>query len=85
MKILVKVFATVVSLLAGLLGAKVVSVVWEKATGEEPPTPANAAAQQRATLGKVLTFAVFSGASAACIQALTNRWTRKLAEKSQRS
>ncbi|GAA1499258.1 DUF4235 domain-containing protein [Paeniglutamicibacter kerguelensis] len=84
MKIQAKVFGTVVSLLAGLLGTKVVSAVWTKITGEEPPTPANPTAQQRATLGKVLVFAVISGASAACIQAITNRWTRKLADKSQR-
>lgn len=83
MKIPAKAIASAASLLAGLLGAKVVGAVWTRITGEEPPTPANPAAQQRAALGKVLAFAVFSGASAACIQALTNRWTRKLADKGQ--
>ncbi|MFJ2618445.1 DUF4235 domain-containing protein [Glutamicibacter sp. NPDC087344] len=81
MKILVKIFGTVVSLAAGWLGTKLVSTIWKQATGDLPPTPANPEQQQQENLGKVLTFAVISGAGAAVIQAVTKRWTRGLETK----
>lgn len=81
MKILIKALGTAASIGAGLIGAKFVSALWKGFTGEQPPTPANPEAQQRATIGKVLTFAVVSGASAAVIQAVTKRWTQKMVEK----
>ena len=77
----IKTLGTVASVVAGLVGAKLISAIWKGATGETPPTPANPEAQQRATLGKVLGFAIVSGASAAVIQAVTKRWTQKLAAK----
>lgn len=81
MKLLIKVLGTAASVIAGLVGAKLVSSLWKGATGEMPPTPANPEAQQHATIGKVLAFAIISGASAATIQALTKRWTQKLVDK----
>lgn len=81
MKIVVKLLGTLASLLTGWLGAKIVGGLWQKATGEQPPSLANPEKQQQATLGKVLAFAIISGASAACIQALTKRWTRDLEAK----
>ena len=81
MKLIVKVLGTAVSLIAGLLGAKLIGRIWKGATGENPPTPANPEVQQRATLGKVLSFAAISGASAAIIQAMTKRWTGKLSRE----
>lgn len=81
MKILVKILGTVLSLLTGWLGTKVVSGLWKTVTGEQPPAPNNPEFQQEATLGKVLTFAIISGASAAVIQAITKRWTRDLEAK----
>lgn len=81
MKILVKLFGTVVSLAAGWLGTKLVSTVWKKTTGDLPPTLTNPEQQQQEKLGKVLSFAVISGASAAVIQAATKRWTRGLEAK----
>lgn len=81
MKLLVKVLGSAASIGAGLIGTKLISLIWKGATGEVPPTPTNPEAQQRATIGKVLVFAVISGASAATIQALTRRWTQKLIEK----
>lgn len=78
MKLLAKIFGTLISLGAGWLGAKLVSGAWHKATGEEPPSLSNPEKQQQATAGKVLAFAVISGASAAVIQAMTKRWTRQL-------
>ena len=85
MKSLVKMLATVTSIVAGLIGTKIISAVWKGATGEVPPTPANPEVQQRATIGKVLVFAVISGASAATIQAFTKRWTQNIIEKKQHS
>lgn len=81
MKLLIKAMATGASLLAGLAGAKLVGAIWKGATGELPPNIANPEVQQRAKLGKVLAFAVVSGASAAVIQAVTKRWTQNLVEK----
>lgn len=81
MQLPIKVLGTVASIGAGFIGTKLVGAIWHKATGEVPPTPANPAAQQRATMGKALTFAVISGASAAVIQVLTKRWAHGLTEK----
>ncbi|MEG2423821.1 DUF4235 domain-containing protein [Glutamicibacter sp.] len=81
MKLLVKIFGTLISLGAGWLGAKLVSGVWHKAIGEEPPSLANPEKQQQAAVGKVLAFAVISGASASAIQAMAKRWTRSLEAK----
>lgn len=78
---LIKILGTVASVVSGLVGAKLISAIWKGATGETPPTLANPDAQQRATLGEVLSFAIVSGASAAVIQAVTKRWTQKLAAK----
>lgn len=78
-----KVLVPFASMVAGLIGTKIIGALWKKTTGEMPPTPTNPDAQQRATWGKVLTFAVISGASAACIQAVTKRWTQALVEKNQ--
>lgn len=82
MKLLTKAVTTGISLVAGLIGTKLIGFIWKGATGEEPPTPANPEAQQRATIGKALVFAIISGASAAVIQAITKRWTQKLANES---
>jgi hypothetical protein len=77
-----KAVGTLASLLAGLLGAKLVSSLWRRTTGEEPPTLANPEVQQRANIGKVLAFAVISGASASVIQAVTKRWTKRIGQSS---
>lgn len=81
MKVLAKLFGTLVSLTAGWLGSKLVTVIWKKSTGEVPPSIGNSDQQQQEKLSKVLAFAVISGASAAVIQAVTKRWTRKLEAK----
>lgn len=78
-----KVLVTLASMVAGLIGTKIIGAIWKKVTGEMPPALANPDAQQRETLGKVLTFAVISGASAACIQVVAKRWTQALIEKKQ--
>lgn len=81
MKMIIKLLGTVVSVVAGLVGAKLISSIWKGVTGEKPPTPTNPEVQQRATIGKVLSFAIVSGASAAVIQAVTKRWAQKLASQ----
>lgn len=81
MKLLVKIFSMAISLAAGWAGAKLVSGIWKKSTGDTPPSLGNPSAQNEEAIGKVLAFAVISGASASVIQALTKRWTRKLEAK----
>lgn len=83
MKILIRIASMGISLVAGMVGTKAVSAIWHKATGEQPPTPAHPEAQQHATMTKVLLFAAISGASAACIQAITKRWTGQLEAKAR--
>lgn len=83
MKLLIKVLGTAASIVAGLIGTKLLGSLWKGATGEAPPSLVHPEAQQRATLGKVLAFAVISGASAAAIQAVTKRWTQKLIDKNE--
>lgn len=78
---LIKALGTAASIGVGLIGTKVISAIWKGFTGEKPPTPANPEVQQRATIGKVLTFAIVSGASAAVLQAVTKRWTQNMVEK----
>lgn len=81
MKLLTKALAIAISIVAGLAGAKITGALWKKTTGELPPNVTNPEAQQHAKIGKVLSFAVISGASASVIQAVTKRWTQKLVEK----
>lgn len=81
MKVITKIFGTLASLAAGWLGSKLVTLIWKKSTGEVPPSIGNSDQQQQEKLSKVLSFAVISGASAAVIQAVTKRWTRKLEAK----
>ncbi|WP_313810604.1 DUF4235 domain-containing protein [Glutamicibacter sp.] len=83
MKALIKIFSMTLSLVAGWVGAKLVSEIWKKSTGETPPSLGNPSAQHEEALAKVLTFAAISGASAAVIQALTKRWTRQLEAKAE--
>ncbi|WP_372697222.1 DUF4235 domain-containing protein [Arthrobacter sp. JSM 101049] len=77
MNVLLKVFGSVMSIGAGFLGGKLVDVVWEKATGVNPPKPGDADAQAQATLRQALGFAVVSAVVAAVIQVMTNRGTQR--------
>lgn len=76
----IRLLGTGVSLVAGLVGTKIIGALWKGTTGEEPPVKTNPEAQQNTTLGKVIAFAVISGSTAAVIQAITNRWTQKIAD-----
>ena len=81
MKLLIKPLTIAISLLAGMAGARISGAIWKGVTGELPPAVTNPEAQQRAKIGKVLAFAVISGATASVIQAVTKRWTQNLVEK----
>lgn len=81
MKLFTKPLTIAISLLAGLAGARISGAIWKRATGEQPPTVTNPEAQQREKIGKVLAFAVISGATASVIQAVTKRWTQNMIEK----
>jgi hypothetical protein len=76
-KLLLKVVGTLVSLGAGLVGAKLVDAVWTKITGHEPPKPANPESQAEASLRQALGFAVVSSVVAAIIQVATNHGTQR--------
>ena len=76
----IRLLSTGISLVAGLVGTKIIGAIWKGTTGEEPPMKTNPEAQQNATLGKVVAFAIISGSTAAVIQAVTNRWTQKVAD-----
>lgn len=82
-KILIRFLSMGISMVAGLVGTKLISAVWSKSTGEEAPSAAHPKAQQDTTLTKLLIFAAISGASAACIQAATKRWAGQLEAKVQ--
>lgn len=77
MNILLRVGGTIISLVAGLAGAKVVDAVWTKLTGNEPPKATNPKTQAEATLRQALGFAVMSSVVAAVIQVATNRGTQR--------
>ncbi|WP_253917574.1 DUF4235 domain-containing protein [Glutamicibacter halophytocola] len=78
MRIPAPISTTFLSLGAGWLGSRLASAAWRRTTGEPPPSLAHPEEQQQAALGKVLSFAAVSRASAAAMQALAKRWSRSL-------
>lgn len=77
-KTVIRLMSMGVSMIAGLVGTKLISAIWRKSTGEQAPNLANPRAQQETTLTKLLVFAAISGAVASCIQAATKRWAGQL-------
>ncbi len=69
-----KILGSVISLAAGIAGAKIVDAVWEKVTGDGPPKGTDALEN---TLRSSLVFALVSGAVRTLIQVLTNRETQR--------
>lgn len=69
-----KIIGTLVSLGAGILGAKIVDAIWEKSTGEASPKSTEGLEN---TLRSTIVFALISGAVRTLIQALANRGTQK--------
>lgn len=74
MNVLIKLFGTVVSIIAGLVGTKIVNSVWEKTTGSKPPTGKD---DTPTSLRSALTFALISSVVSTVIQVLANRGTQR--------
>ncbi|MBT2512248.1 DUF4235 domain-containing protein [Arthrobacter sp. ISL-30] len=74
MNFLIKLLGTGVSIGAGLLGTKVVNMVWEKTTGRKPPTGKD---DTPTSLRSALTFALVSASVSTIIQVLANRGTQR--------
>jgi len=79
--VFLKLGATLASLAAGMLGKKVVDIVWKKSTGKESPNMMDADAQREQSLRQVLAFTVFSSIVMGVIQVLTNRGTQRAIQK----
>ncbi len=77
MKPLAKILSTVVSLVAGLIGSKVLSSVWTQVTGDDAPSKKNKEAQADQSIGRIVTFAAIS----AGVAALTNVAAQRGAER----
>ncbi|MEE2524226.1 DUF4235 domain-containing protein [Pseudarthrobacter sp. J75] len=75
MNLLIKLLGTGISLGAGFAGTKVVNKVWEKTTGNKPPTGRED--DVPTTLRSALTFALVSAVVSTVIQVLTNRGTQR--------
>lgn len=75
MNVLMKLLGTGVSLGAGFAGTKAVNKIWEKITGNKPPTGADD--DTPTTLRSALTFALISAVVSTVIQVLANRGTQR--------
>jgi len=75
MNLFIKLLGTGVSLGAGLVGTKLVNAIWEKTTGQKPPTGKNE--DVPTSLRSALTFALISASVSAIIQVLANRGTQR--------
>ncbi|MEZ2390571.1 DUF4235 domain-containing protein [bacterium RCC_150] len=74
MNILIKLMGTGISIIAGLVGTKIVNSVWEKTTGNKPPTDKD---ETPTSLRSALTFALISSTVSTVIQVLANRGTQR--------
>lgn len=74
MEKILKILGSLISLAAGIAGAKIVDAVWEKFTKDGPPKGTDALEN---TLRSSLVFALVSGAVRTLIQVLANRETQK--------
>ncbi|CEA09139.1 hypothetical protein BN1051_02504 [Arthrobacter saudimassiliensis] len=83
MNVILKLLGTGVSILAGIVSAKALDFVWEKATGQEPPKDAEGSLE--ASLRSALVFALVSGAVSSAIRVLTNRGTQKAIQRYKRT
>ena len=75
MNLLIKLLGTGVSLGAGFAGTKLVNTIWEKTTGNKPPT--GKGEDVPTSLRSALTFALISAFVSTIIQVLANRGTQR--------
>ncbi|GAC1449549.1 MAG: hypothetical protein NVS1B16_13360 [Pseudarthrobacter sp.] len=74
MNVLIKLLGTGISLAAGFAGTKLVNAVWEKSTGNKPPTGKE---DTPTSLRSALTFALISASVSTIVQVLANRGTQR--------
>jgi len=77
-KPLAKILSTVVSLVAGLIGSKVLSRVWTQVTGDDAPSKKNKEAQADQSVARVVTFAAISAGVAALANAAAQRGAERI-------
>jgi hypothetical protein len=75
MNLFIKLLGTGISLAAGFAGTKLVNTVWEKSTGNKPPTGKDE--DTPTSLRSALTFALISASVSTIIQVLANRGTQR--------
>lgn len=80
---LVKIFSTLVAVVAGAVGSKAVSSGWTAVTGNEAPTKKNKDAQQQQSVVAVAAFAAISAAVMAIVQAATQRGAQKFVARAK--
>ncbi|RKW70246.1 DUF4235 domain-containing protein [Galactobacter caseinivorans] len=83
MKPLVKILSTVVSLVAGIVGSKVLDSTWKQVTGQDAPKKKNKEAREDQSVVRVATFAAISAATAALIKIATERGANKLVNRTK--
>lgn len=74
MNLFIKLLGTGVSIAAGFVGTKLVNSVWEKSTGNKPPTGKE---DIPTSLRSALVFALISASVSTVIQVLANRGTQR--------
>lgn len=82
MNLFIKLLGMGLSLGAGFVGTKLVNTVWEKSTGNQPPSGKEDTA---ASLRSALTFALISAGVSTVIQVLTSRGTQRAIERFAKS
>lgn len=75
MNLFIKLLGTGISLVAGMVGTKVVNKVWERTTGRKAPTGKDE--DVPTSLHSALTFALISASVSTVIQVLANRGTQR--------
>lgn len=83
MKPLVKILSTVIALVAGIVGSKVLESTWKQVTGQDAPKKNNKEARADASVARVVTFTAISAATAALIKLATERGANKLVSRTK--
>lgn len=83
MKPLIKLVSTVVSVIGGIVGSKLLETVWTQLTGDDAPKKKNKEARSEQSLVRVVGFAAASAATAALIKVGTERGADKLVARTK--
>ncbi len=78
-----KIFASIFSLVAGIVGSRVLENVWAQVTGADAPTKKNKEAREEASATRVALFAAISAGMMALIQTSIEQGSKKAAKRSK--